>query len=298
MIFKFADLVLSLFLLIAGAVGVRAFILYRRLQALKEGLYPARLRITVADKLFAQDALGYFEDVSFCTQDGLILRAWYKPSQNGAAVVFIHGKSNNRHVLVEEAAAVSRQGIGVLLYDSRACGESDGHLHTWGDQEQLDLKAALGYLASRPEVDSVRIGVHGFSVGANTAVLVAVTDVRIKALVLSGPCPSLAVYLRHIASRPKFLMVWFLRRMYRKAGVPVNQISLIENIAALAPRPLLMIRGTGSITVPVGMAQSLFDAAKEPKELLVIEGADHTDYATVGGELYFSKIAQFFTSHL
>lgn len=290
---------LTIFLFLCGvACAFRAIVLYRRLRALTEGLYPQPLRITSADQVYAVQVLGSFESISFTTQDGLTLRAWYKPSQNGAAVIFIHGKSNNRHTLIEEAAAVVRLGMGVLLYDSRASGESDGRLHSWGALEQLDLAAALDYLESRRDVDSNRIGIHGFSVGANTALLLAVKDQRVKALVLSGACPSLAEYLHHISSKPKILMAWLLLRQYKNAGVPVAKINLTENIARFAPRPLLMIRGTGSVTVPIALAQNLFDAADEPKMQLVIEGADHMDFVQVGGPKYLSAVADFFNRYL
>ena len=283
---------------VGAAIVYRAFVLYQRLQRLNEGLYPQPLRITAADFEQAQRALGAFDSISLRTQDGLTLRAWYKPSSTGAAVIFIHGKSNNRHVMLHEAAAVARRGIGVLLYDSRASGDSDGQLHSWGHREQLDLVAALDDLVERPEIEPGRIGVYGFSVGANTALLRAVQDLRIRALILSGACPSLMHYLRHISSRPRFLMAWLLLRKYRRAGIPVEQIDLTARIAEFSPRPLLMVRGTGSVTVPVTQVQALFDAAREPKEMLVIQGADHNDYVAVGGEPYLEKVASFFENHL
>lgn len=286
------------FLGVGVAIAYRAVILCRRFQALNEGLYPQPLRITDADIHQAKRALDSFESVSFRTQDGLTLRAWYRPSLTGAAVIFLHGKSNNRHVLLEEAAAVARQGLGVFLYDSRASGDSDGQFHSWGYLEQLDLVAALDYLMTRSDVDPDRVGVHGFSVGANTALLVGVKDDRIKALVLSGACPSLAHYLKHISSRPRFLMEWLLLRKYHKAGVPVEQIDLTACIADFSPRPLLMVRGTGNITVPVTLVQELYEAACQPKELFVIKGADHNDYVAVGGAPYLSKVASFFEFHL
>ncbi len=188
--------------------------------------------------------------------------------------------------------------MGVLLYDSRASGESDGYLHSWGYHEQLDLVAALDFLESCPDVDSKRIGVHGFSVGANTALMVGVNDDRIKAVILSGPSPSLNSDMWHISSRPKFLTYWFLLRMYRRAGVPVKAVCPIELIAQFSPRSLMMIRGTGSVTTPVVMAQLLFERAKQPKELYVIEGADHNDYFKVGGQPYLSTVADFFRRQL
>lgn len=295
-----ATLLAMIFLaLVLGAVSFRAVVLYRRLQGLKEGVYPTPRRITESDTLRAQRVLGTFEDVSFTTSDALVLRGWYKPSPtNGATVVFIHGKSNNRCVLLDEAAALSSKGFGVLLYDSRASGESDGHLHSWGHEEQRDLTAAIDFLDTRSDADSSRTGVFGFSVGANTALMVAANDKRIKAVIISGPSPSLEIDLWHVSSRPKCLTYWLLLRTYRKAGVHIEDVRPVDQIARLSPRPLLMIRGTGSVTTPVAKAQLLFDQAREPKELYVIDGADHNDYLSVGGQRYLSKLTDFFVRNL
>ena len=128
--------------------------------------------------------------------------------------------------------------------------------------------------------------------------MVGVNDDRIKAVILSGPSPSLNSDMWHISSRPKFLTYWFLLRMYRRAGVPVKAVCPIELIAQFSPRSLMMIRGTGSVTTPVVMAQLLFERAKQPKELYVIEGADHNDYFKVGGQPYLSTVADFFRRQL
>jgi fermentation-respiration switch protein FrsA (DUF1100 family) len=52
----------------------------------------------------------------------------------------------------------------------------------------------------------------------------------------------------------------------------VKPIALIENIS---PRPLLIIQGTNDDVVDTQSALALSEQAREPKEILLIEGAGH-----------------------
>ena len=63
-----------------------------------------------------------FEDVEFTTDDGLLLKGWYVPSKNGAVVISFPGRSGSR----DQARMLARHGYGVLLFDRRGEGESEG----------------------------------------------------------------------------------------------------------------------------------------------------------------------------
>jgi X-Pro dipeptidyl-peptidase (S15 family) len=58
-----------------------------------------------------------------------------------------------------------RHGYGVLLFDRRGEGESEGDWNVFGWQGERDLYAAAGFLRSRDDVDPERIGGIGRSVG-------------------------------------------------------------------------------------------------------------------------------------
>lgn len=67
-----------------------------------------------------------FREIRFTTPDGVHLSGWYIPSRNRAAVVVLHGASSTRSAVLEHAIALARHGYGVLLYDARGHGRSDG----------------------------------------------------------------------------------------------------------------------------------------------------------------------------
>ena len=114
-----------------------------------------------------------YEDVSFEASDGLELAGWYRPSQNGAAVVVVHGGSSDRKGSVAHASMLARHGYGVLVYDARGRGESEGSENNYGWDWSKDIAGALDFLAARDDVDPSRIGAVGLSTGADALIDVA-----------------------------------------------------------------------------------------------------------------------------
>lgn len=128
-----------------------------------------------------------FVDVDFPTRDGLVLRGWWLPSTNGAAVVFTHGLGQTRADLLARAAVVAGDGTGALLYDLRAHGDSDGDRFptSWGAYE--DVLAATAFVLAQPDVDPARVGAFAFSVGASSTIRAAAhDDGALRALFLDG----------------------------------------------------------------------------------------------------------------
>ena len=102
-----------------------------------------------------------YEEVRFETSDGLKLEGWYVPSRNGAAVIAFPGRKGPQ----SRARFLARHGYGVLLFDRRGEGESEGDPNSYGWDGDRDVKAAIAYLQSRSDVDPDRIGGIGLSVG-------------------------------------------------------------------------------------------------------------------------------------
>ena len=104
---------------------------------------------------------GAYEPVTFEAGDGLDLAGWYRPSRNGAAVLLVHGGGSDRMGSLAHAKVLARHGYGVLFYDSRGRGESEGSPNGYGWDWQEDVEGALGFLAQRPDVEPGQIGALG-----------------------------------------------------------------------------------------------------------------------------------------
>ena len=122
------------------------------------------------------------ETVTFTTKDGLKLEGWYIPSRNGAAVISFPGRNGPQR----QARMLARHGYGVLLFDRRGEGRSEGQPNTFGWGGDEDIKAAIRYLKTRDDVDPKRIGGIGLSVGGELMLEAAAETKDLAAVVSEG----------------------------------------------------------------------------------------------------------------
>ena len=227
------------------------------------------------------------EDVAFETSDGLRLAGWFVPAPPGGpadrvgrarpAVLVCNGNGGDRSMRAPLAAALSRMGLAVLLFDYRGYGGNPGHPTEAG--LAADARAALRYLAGRPEVDPERVIYFGESLGAAVALRLA-TERPPAALVLRSPFASLAeVGRRHYPVLPVSLL---LRDRYDSAA-----------LAGRLDAPLLVVAGGRDQIVPAGHSRRLFDAAPQPKRLVVLDGADHNDDELLAGPRLLAELRAF-----
>ena len=121
-------------------------------------------------------------DVSFTTDDGLELHGWYVPSKNRAAVIAFPGRKGPQR----PARMLVRHGYGVLLFDRRGEGDSEGDPNAVGWNGDRDIKAAIAFLHKRPDVDPERIGGIGLSVGGELMLETAAETDQLKAVMSDG----------------------------------------------------------------------------------------------------------------
>jgi uncharacterized protein len=127
-----------------------------------------------------------YADVTFRASDGLELAGWYRPSRNGAAVVLVHGGGGDRTGAVAHAEMLARHGYGVLVYDARGRGVSEGSPNGYGWDWGKDVAGALTFLEGRDDVQPGRIGALGLSTGADVLIQAAAERRDIAALVADG----------------------------------------------------------------------------------------------------------------
>jgi uncharacterized protein len=129
---------------------------------------------------------GDYRQVAFRASDGLRIAGWYRPSRNGAAVLVVHGGGSDRTGAVGHAKMLARHGYGVLLYDARGRGESEGSPNGYGWGWTKDVAGAMRFLEHRPDVRPGRIGALGLSTGADVILEAAATRTDLHAVVTDG----------------------------------------------------------------------------------------------------------------
>jgi len=127
-----------------------------------------------------------YEPVGFEAGDGVDLAGWYRPTRNGATVLVLHGGGSDRAGVRAHAELLARHGYGVLLYDARGGGESEGSQNSYGWGWEQDVAGALDFLKQRPEVDPQQIGAFGLSTGADVLLDVAAGRTDLSAVVGDG----------------------------------------------------------------------------------------------------------------
>jgi len=240
-----------------------------------------------------------FEDVQFRTADGLLLQGWYIPSKNGAAVIAFPGRSGPQ----KQARMLARHGYGVLLFDRRGEGESEGDPNGFGWGGEQDLNAAAAYLRLRPDVDPNRIGVIGLSVGGEMAIHAAAHSDAFAAVVSEGASgQSLRDELANPGLRDRLLDLPAQVSLIAALTVFTDELappSLNSEVARIAPTPVFFVYGEhgqgGSETRP---NKGFYAAAGEPKQIWEVPNGQHIAGITTEPEEYERRVVGFFDDAL
>jgi fermentation-respiration switch protein FrsA (DUF1100 family) len=233
-----------------------------------------------------------YENVAFTTSDGLRLEGWYIPSKNGAAVVAFPGRSGpQRH-----ARMLARNGYGVLLFDRRGEGASEGDSNLFGWGGEKDIYAAVDFLRSRSEVEPGRIGGIGLSVGGELMLQAAAQSDGLAAVVSDGAgTRSLAEDLDGIPSPGKWIGFPFLAVKTGAVALFSNTApppELTELVPRIAPTPLLLIWAPSS--GGEDMNPTYYRLAGRPKAIWAIPEADHIQGITARPKEYERRIVDYF----
>ena len=242
-----------------------------------------------------------YEEVSFRTADGLKLSGWWLPRPgSGHVVVGLAGHRSAKTDLLGIGSGLWRAGNNVLLFDWRSRGQSEVAQHSLAYYELRDAEAALAY--ARTRVPDAQIGLIGYSMGASVALLLAARDPAVRALVADSPFTGIAEVVAYNAARrrlPARLVVPMADALTSwRYGYHFGAVRPIEAIKAISPRPLLLIHSQADTLIPVSHAHELFAAAREPKELWLVEGVDHCGGYFADRSAYVARAAQFFEQYL
>jgi hypothetical protein len=182
------------------------------------------------------------EDVTFQTSDGLTLHGWYIPSKNGAAIIDFPGR---KPLTQAHARMYAKHGYGVLLFDRRGEGKSDGEGNMFGWGGEKDINAAVEFLKQRPDVDPDRIGGIGFSVGGEMLLEAAAKNTDLAAVVSEGAGTRTFKEDVQEFSGPElwlgypFLAVKTAGTALFSNTMPPEQLTTL--VPKIAPRPVLLI---------------------------------------------------------
>ncbi len=234
-----------------------------------------------------------YQSVNLITDDGIRLSAWYTPPKNGVVILLAHGYGDNRPEWVYEM--LSKKDYGVLAWDARAHGESDGKISTIGYLEVLDVKAALDFALAQPGVEHV--GAWGGSMGGATLIRATAQFPQIAALFVDSSFDSLDDEFNFLVPYP---IINSLARFIAKTetGINLNQVSPLDDIGKISPRPVYIVHSMADIVAPPDSGEKLFNAAKEPRFLWLEKNAPHLAIYLDNPRRYQRRLVGFFDQWL
>ena len=223
-----------------------------------------------------------YEDVSLTTRDNEVLHGWYVPATNPAGVVlFLHGNAGNISHRLDSIKIFHELDLDVLIIDYRGYGQSSGSASEQGTY--LDAQAAWDYLVDKRGIAPEKIVIFGRSLGAAVASWLAARTTP-GAVILESSFSSGV----DMAGR---LYPFLPTRLITRLKYPVKEY--VKQISS----PLLVVHSQQDEIIPFDMGQSIFAAAMEPKEMLVISG-DHNGGFLLNRNQYLAAIGIFLDRHL
>jgi pimeloyl-ACP methyl ester carboxylesterase len=201
-------------------------------------------------------------------------------------VIAVNGLDSRKEDLTESFSAILPFGIGYLAIDGPGTGQSPIKASPTSDRL---FTRVLDYLATRKEVDSTRIAMHGVSWGAYWGTKMSVVErKRLKCVSVQSPPTDLFF-------KKEFVMNSLMgNREYLFDQVPAL-MSILEDVTTLdqvadvfakmslvnqhilgqPTTPMLILAGTKDTQVPIADVYELMDSGDVPKEAWINPQGGH-----------------------
>jgi len=207
---------------------------------------------------------------------------WIEAKQpNAKVLLYLHGNGINIGANIAHANRFHQLGFSVLLIDYRGYGRSEG---SFPNEKRVyeDAATAWNYLVQQQEIPPSQIFIYGHSLGGAIALDLAVKHPQAAGLIVESSFTSIRDLITY-------------RNMFWMFPVDLILTQRFESIKKLPnlKMPVLFIHGAADSTVPSFMSEKLYAAAPEPKQLLLVPGADHNNTAVVAGSQYLQLVESF-----
>lgn len=241
------------------------------------------------------------ESFSVTTKDTVTLQCQFLSDTKREAkgtIVLVHGIASCKEHMYGVAQWLLPE-YDVIVFDQRAHGESTGLNCTYGAYEKYDVQRIIDTVIEKNIIQSSRIAIMGFSLGAAVAMQAMAIDSRIQCGIFEGGFANFRETCHDYAERKFFVRIpWLfdyvlsktekIARFAADTVVPEHEVKKIKN-------PVLFIHGGQDIHIPLKYAERNYRACgSEDKQLKIFKEAAHHDMADKGGEIYQDFVLKFF----
>lgn len=208
---------------------------------------------------------------------GWFLRAKGRPAI--ATVLYCHGNGGNLSNVAWVAQELTARGFDTMIFDYRGYGRSEGRLT---DERGLyaDTEAVYDHLVRERGVKAEKLALYGQSLGTTVSI-----DIASRL-----PCGALIVEsgLSSASDMGAVSFPWLPRQLHFLAK---NRFESARKIAEVKC-PTLITHGTNDPVIPVEQGRKLYESARDPKRLVIVEGGDHFLFGSAG-EKFVSGMVDF-----
>ncbi len=223
-----------------------------------------------------------YERIALTASDGVTLDAWFVPAGgDGPVVLLCHGNAGNISHRLETIRILNDLGLGVLIFDYRGYGRSEGSPSEQGTYR--DAAAAWDYLTAERNIPPKGIVLFGRSLGGPVAAYLA-TQNDPGALIIESAFTSLPDI--GAAAYPLLPV-----RLISRYDYPT------ETYAAQVSCPVLVVHSPSDEMIPFEHGSAIYEAAAEPKQFLTISGS-HNEGFLASEEEYSSELDSFLEEHM
>ena len=199
------------------------------------------------------------------------------------AVIVQHGLFASRALPeIDQVCRGLAASFDVVAPDLRGHGEGAGWF-TWGRGERDDLLELVAFLSELHPA----VGLVGFSIGGFIAILACARARETgapgpAALVTVGAPAHLEIWRFRINPAGWLTHIPILLRTRRRRFLPawpaLRWARADEAAGLVAPVPLLVVHGSKDWLVHHSHARLIYERARAPRELLILEGARHAEF--------------------
>lgn len=221
---------------------------------------------------------------------------------NGRTAVVVHGYTNNSIDMLHIARIYNKEmHYNIVLPDLHGHGLTGGNDIQMGWKDRIDV---LKWIEMAPKTfgisaDSMRLVVHGISMGAATTMCVSGEETPQYVRCFVEDCGYTSAWdefeheLRGRYSLPAFPLLYTASWLTKiKYGWSFKEASPLKQVAK-CKKPMLFIHGSKDTFVPTSMVYPLYDAKPQPKELWIAPGSGHAFAYRDHRKEYIRKVEAF-----
>ncbi len=232
---------------------------------------------------------GYtFEELNFESKDGTKLNAWHIPAigEEKGSVLHFHGNAQNLSAHYYYVSWLPKNGYAVYLFDYRGYGKSEGETSRKGINE--DSLAALRFFELETKEKQTPRFILAQSLGAANAIVALgqSSPIDIDGIVSDSAFSSYrGIASEKLGNSPLKLSTPLL---VSTGFDPIDWVDKLDGI------PIAFVHGTADRVVSDKHVDLLYEKAKHPKLLWIIDGGSHTNALSTNREIFIPRILRFF----